>query len=269
MNSILKTSYKAFLTSLTYSFSSKTIFKKLFLLTGIAFLFFAPCLVQAQEEVKDTIRQIQKPEADPVVGDEARGDSIISPEKPGNSILNQKRSSGKKIEGDTIEASRKDSVRPRSPGRAALMSAALPGLGQIYNKKYWKVPVIYAGLIGCGYFISQNQKVYNMYREEFVHRVTNGDQARLFRDNSYYSQQISRTQTRDLPTVADAYRKNRDLLAIGTLAFYLLNVVDASVDAHLFSFDVSEDLSFKAAPDLNYCFDTGRSVPSLSLKLKF
>jgi hypothetical protein len=157
-----------------------------------------------------------------------------------------------------------DSLMLHSPKKAALYSAFLPGLGQVYNKKYWKIPIIYAGLIGLGYNIGYNQKEFKLYREEFIYRINNGDK-KLHVNHKY----IPLMSTQNLPIVQDSYRKNRDLFIIGTLAFYLINVIDASVDAHLFNFDVSDDLSLNISPDLNYCMASRQSVPSLSFKLKF
>ncbi|MBA3901176.1 MAG: hypothetical protein H0X62_13385 [Bacteroidetes bacterium] len=203
---------------------NSNILKKLFLLSGIAFLFLCPSVSFSQIVTADTLRTE-----------------------------------------NTDTPSNLDSLPPHSPKMAALYSTFLPGLGQVYNKKYWKIPIIYAGLIGLGYNIGYNQRQYNLYREEFIYRIESGDKKKLH-VNHY---EIYRTTTANLPIVQDSYRKNRDLFVIGTLVFYVINIIDASVDAHLFHFDVSEDLSLNLSPDLNYCFASRQSVPSLSFKLKF
>jgi hypothetical protein len=157
-----------------------------------------------------------------------------------------------------------DSASIHSPKKAGLYSTFLPGLGQVYNKKYWKVPIIYAGLIGLGYNIGYNQSEFKAFREEYIYRVNNNG-----KKQNLTHPYISITPTQNLPILQDSYRKNRDLFIIGTMAFYVLNIIDATVDAHLFNFDVSDDLSLNVSPDVNYCFASRQSVPSLSLKFKF
>lgn len=138
---------------------------------------------------------------------------------------------------DTL-AVKKNSHSPRS---AALMSAVLPGLGQVYNKKYWKVPILYAGFGATLYSIKVNNDRYVRYRDAYRLRVDN-DPATV--DNyPQYSDE-------NLITLKDFYRRNRDLSYIITAGIYLLNIVDASVDAHLFTFDVSDDLSLNVSPSV-------------------
>jgi hypothetical protein len=152
----------------------------------------------------------------------------------------------------------KDTV-VHSPKKAALYSAIVPGLGQVYNKKYWKVPIVYAGLIGLGVNVGLNQSLYNKYREELVQRV-------MYNQSLHFDPNLP---LNSLSVLGDEARKKRDLFIIGSLAFYVLNIVDATVDAHLFSFDVSDDLSIKIQPQIHYFPTTAQSVPGLSLKLKF
>jgi hypothetical protein len=152
----------------------------------------------------------------------------------------------------------KDSI-VHSPRKATLYSAIVPGLGQVYNRKYWKVPIIYAGLIGLGVNIGMNQSLYTKYREELVERV-------IYNRALHFDPNIPISS---LSVLGDEARKKRDLFIIGSLAFYVLNIVDATVDAHLFTFDVSEDLSINIQPEINYCRITAQSIPGLSLRLKF
>ncbi len=136
----------------------------------------------------------------------------------------------------------KDSLR-HSPHKAAVMSAILPGAGQAYNKKYWKIPVIYAGFAGLAYAISFNQKEYRNYRNAYDQRLDN--------DPATVDNYVGTYSDADLGTLKDFYRRNRDLSIIGTGVLYLLNIIDASVDAHLYDFNVNDDLSIKLAPTLN------------------
>jgi hypothetical protein len=155
---------------------------------------------------------------------------------------------------------KKDSVK-HSPTKAALYSAILPGLGQVYNKKYWKLPIIYGGLIGLGYSIGVAQQSHMNIRKEYVHRIINQDERN---DPKYVGYDTSL-----LPSLAEDSRKLRDLLVIGTAAVYLLQVVDASVDAHLFTFDVSDDLSFNFQPDIKILAFNGQTTGGLALRIKF
>ena len=119
-----------------------------------------------------------------------------------------------------------------SPRKAALLSTILPGAGQVYNKKYWKVPVIYAGAAGLAYSFQFNQSRYVKYRDAYKFRIdgdatTTDDYIGLYSDDN-------------LNTLQKYYHRYRDLTVIGFVALYALNIIDASVDAHLFTFDVSK-----------------------------
>lgn len=127
-----------------------------------------------------------------------------------------------------------------SPQKAALLSAVLPGAGQVYNKKYWKVPVIYAGAGALAYSFSYNQKKYIKYRNAYKYRI-DGDAATVDEFEGKYSED-------NLNTLQKYYHRYRDLTVIGMAVLYVLNIVDASVDAHLFSFDVSDNISMNIQP---------------------
>ena len=122
------------------------------------------------------------------------------------------------------------------PKKAALYSAILPGAGQVYTKKYWKVPVIYGGLITSAYYINESNDFYQLYKSTYLNRL-DGD----FNDNLNYSDS-------DLRTLTEHYRRNREVSALLFTLTYILNIVDASVNAHLFDYDVSEDLSLHIQP---------------------
>ena len=122
------------------------------------------------------------------------------------------------------------------PKKAALYSAILPGAGQVYTKKYWKVPVIYGGLITSAYYINESNDLYQLYKSTYLNRL-DGD----FNDNLNYSDS-------DLRTLTEHYRRNREVSALLFTLTYILNIVDASVNAHLFDYDVSEDLSLHIQP---------------------
>lgn len=147
-----------------------------------------------------------------------------------------------------------------SPKKAALFSMVLPGLGQAYNKKYWKLPVIYVGAAGLSYLINFEQTNYIKYRTAYKYRI-DGDPLTI--DNyvgKYTDESLNNLQT--------FYHRYRDLSVIAAATLYLLNIIDASVDAHLFTFDVSDDLSFKIHPALINTAHSNQFITGLSFVIK-
>lgn len=143
-----------------------------------------------------------------------------------------------------------------SPQRATLYSAVLPGAGQIYNRKYWKAPIVWAGLGTCVYFIQRNNKEFRRYREAYL-AVTDGDPT----TTDEFNGRVSAPQLLD---VTDTYRKWRDISYIATGLVHILNIVDASVDANFVRFDVGRDLTFGAGPSLEL---TAQQAVGLRLSL--
>ncbi|MEM9895263.1 MAG: DUF5683 domain-containing protein [Bacteroidota bacterium] len=131
-------------------------------------------------------------------------------------------------------------VSQLDPQRAALLSAILPGLGQAYNKQYWKVPIVLSGMIVFGHFIDYNNRIYNGFRNAVVTEQSQGINP--------YSSLIS---SRDgLVRNRDLFRRNRDFLMILGSVFYILNIVDAHVSAHLDEFNVNDDLALGIKPTI-------------------
>lgn len=128
-----------------------------------------------------------------------------------------------------------------NPKKAALFSAIMPGLGQIYNKKYWKVPIVYAGFITMGYLIQRNTKEYKIWRQAYIDY-----------DSSYYKPPVSYPLSKEQVNLGkDFYKRQRELSIIATVGFYVLQIIDATVDGYLFSWSVGEDLSLKLEPSIN------------------
>ena len=147
-------------------------------------------------------------------------------------------------------------IKEHSPHKASIYSAIIPGLGQLYNKKYWKLPIVYAALGSAAYFTYENGQKYKQYRDAFLLRQEGGTDEY---DGNYTDSQLI--------TIMEYYERNKELSLLMTAAIYILNIVDASVDAHLFDFDISEDLSLNTSPKL---IQTQRGYqPSLSLKMNF
>jgi len=153
-------------------------------------------------------------------------------------------------------------VKDHSPKKAVIMSAILPGLGQAYNKKYWKIPIIYGGLISLGYVVKFNNDNFQDFKKAYVYRVDDNPNT--------IDKYVDRYTTDNLNTLQDYYHRNRDLSAIGMTAFYLLNIIDAAVDAHLYQFElkVNDDLSLQMQPT-NMVFACSRPVPGITLKIHY
>jgi len=154
----------------------------------------------------------------------------------------------------------KEAYDPLTPAKAAFYSAVLPGLGQAYNKKYWKIPIIYAG-IGAGiYFYSTNNKDYNRFRDAYKRRLAG------FTDDEFWGDGDTPIISSDrLVDAQKSSQKDKDLSIVVAAAFYLLNIIDANVDAHLRQFNVSNDLSLKPNFEINP-FD---SKANYTLTLKY
>ncbi len=145
--------------------------------------------------------------------------------------------------------------------RASLMSAVLPGLGQAVNKKYWKIPLIYGAFGGLAYMFVSNNDSYQFFRKNHIAEA-DGDSNTV--NTTFYS-------ATELQTQKQYYQKNRNFAVIGIGLVYLLNIIDANVDAHLKTFDVSDDLSLNIDPwqtifktQLGY-----RNVTGISVKINF
>jgi hypothetical protein len=141
----------------------------------------------------------------------------------------------------------------KTPKRAGIYSAIMPGAGQVYTKKYWKVPIIYAGLITSAYYFKENHDFYDLYKSTYLNRIDGNTN-----DNLDYS-------NTDLITLTEFYRRNREVSALLFTLTYILNIVDASVSAHLFDYDVTEDISLHFQPI--YMAKENANGLSLSIKL--
>lgn len=143
------------------------------------------------------------------------------------------------------------------PLTAALLSAALPGAGQAYNKKYWKIPIVWGGLAGLGYWAYTNHTTYKGYKEALI-AITDND-AGTNADAEY-----TQYTTDQLLTIRNTYRRRRDFAMIITGVYYALNIVDATVDAHLSEFDINDKLSLRLSSEDFYC----KQQPAISLHIK-
>lgn len=162
---------------------------------------------------------------------------------------------------DTALISKNDTLKIKhSPKKAAIMSAALPGLGQIYNRKYWKLPIIYSGLGTLGYLITFNSVQYSFYRKVYLAKID---------DDPNTIDEYPQASADGLLQRLNQHRRTRDMLIAGAILVYALNIIDASVDAHLFEFDVSGDLSMRIEPVLAPVFLSGTAYKGFGIKLRF
>lgn len=144
-------------------------------------------------------------------------------------------------------------IKLHSPRKAAHYSAVLPGFGQVYNRKYWKVPIVYGAGAVAGYMIYYNATITNKLNTALRYRKDDDPETSL---DNFTLQRFGGKQNIDLTlfgddeiaTLKDTYRRDLDLSVLFAVAVYGLNILDAVVDAHLFSFDVSEDLTMQIKP---------------------
>ena len=152
-----------------------------------------------------------------------------------------------------------DTFKP-DPTKAIIYSAIFPGLGQIYNRKYWKLPIVYGGFLGCMYAITWNGNQYNGYKNAYNDFADNNPNTRSWEAYLIYNMReldadpalwpdANRTWFKSaLKNKKDFYRRNRDLSYIITIGAYAICMIDAYVDAQLFDFEISQDLSFRFEP---------------------
>ena len=158
--------------------------------------------------------------------------------------------SAQKIKADDIKKMEQED--PLRPARAAFYSAVLPGLGQAYNKRYWKIPLVYGAIGASIYTYDFNQKNYLRYRTAYKRRIAG------YNDDEFQGLIAS---TDRLIDGQDFYKRNRDRSMLFIVGFYLLNILDANIDAHLKQYNVSSELSFKPY------FDTTVNTPSAGMRI--
>jgi len=148
-----------------------------------------------------------------------------------------------------------------APAKAAFYSAILPGLGQAYNGSYWKIPIAYGGLATGIYYYLDNDKQYSKYRDAYKNRIAgredqfNGKDERVF------------VSTDGLIRAQEVYQKNKEISLLVTVGVYILNIIDANVEAHLRQFNVDEDLTLQ--PNFDFNSLTGKTNYGLTLNFNF
>jgi hypothetical protein len=167
--------------------------------------------------------------------------------------------------------SRSDSLRhpPRDPKKASLM-ALLPGMGQAYNHKYWKIPIVYVGFGVIGYFAVINRRYYKDFKDAYSYKVSHPDCNPNSTSTECQNELAKKYDKNTLKTIRDYYRRNMQLSYIIGGAWYLLQIIDADVDAHLSHWNVSKNLSLDVAPVVNPVSLPGKpAYKGVSLRFNF
>ncbi|MEF8802693.1 MULTISPECIES: DUF5683 domain-containing protein [Bacteroides] len=153
-----------------------------------------------------------------------------------------------------------------NPTKATWLAVVFPGGGQIYNRKYWKLPIIYGGFAGCAYALSWNGKMYKDYSQAYLDIMDSNPNTKSYEDllppnATYNEEQLKNTLKRR----KDMFRRYRDLSIFAFIGVYLISIIDAYVDAELSNFDITPDLSMKVEPTV---IDNNNQFRSSSLKSK-
>ena len=208
-----------------------------------------PAIARAQVELDDSIKVLYPNEDAPNTITNAESDKIES----NLSLSSKKVSKLNKVAAKDSMRLMKDwnKWRPK-PKKALWLAIALPGAGQIYNRKYWKLPIFYGGIGGCIYAMTWNNQMYRDYQNAYMDISDDDPSTQSYNsflhlgttitdENKSYYQNLFRKRK-------DRFRRWRDLSIFATVAVYALSVIDAYVDASLSDFDISDDLSLHIAP---------------------
>ncbi|WP_289046340.1 DUF5683 domain-containing protein [uncultured Olleya sp.] len=182
-------------------------------------------------------------------------DSAKSSKKLPKSLKQKKRDKPVIIDSTVVKKTK--AYDPLAPSKAAFYSAILPGLGQAYNGKYWKIPIVYAAL-GTGiYFYVDNNNQYKRVRDAYKRRLAG------FSDDEFQD----RITDDGLQEAQKNYRRNKELSLLVTIGMYALNIIDANVDAHLLQYNINDDLSLKPHYQIEEIDNVGRV--GLTLNFQF
>lgn len=168
-------------------------------------------------------------------------------------VFSQKKTETNLIAKDTLKSV---DIDPLTPAKAAFYSAILPGLGQAYNKKYWKIPLVYGAIGTSLYFYIDSKNKYNQVRDAYKRRL-----------EGYNDDNFSYYDNAKLITAQKFYQRNKDFSALFVVGFYVLNIIDANVDAALIQFNVNENLSLR--PDVYRNAVTNQANFGLTLNYNF
>ena len=174
---------------------------------------------------------------------------------------------------DSINGTLNKKVFIPNPTKATWLALVIPGGGQIYNRKFWKLPIIYGGFAGCAYALTWNNKMYKDYMQAYKDAALGNWEANSIHDllPPGYLDRTPKTQiTETLRKRKDTYRRYRDLSIFAFIGVYLISVIDAYVDAELSNFDITPDLSMRVEPAvINSQYSIGSSNKSVGVQCSF
>ncbi|MCH5301846.1 MAG: hypothetical protein J1E77_03305 [Prevotella sp.] len=237
-------------------------------LATVAMLLMGMTQLHAQEAVSDSVfqetdslgRKRHLQNADSLVADMMRVDSLIAGLSQTDTLPAEKRRvrPGKPVvAADTLSAGSQKAKRDweqwtPSPQRAMWLAMVLPGAGQIYNRKYWKLPIIYGGFMGCVYAMSWNNMMYKDYAQAYLDIMDDDPTTDSYNKFLHLGRQITSANEEQYKNIfkkrKDRFRRYRDMSFFVMVGVYALSVIDAYVDAELSVFDISKDLSLKVEP---------------------
>lgn len=178
----------------------------------------------------------------------------------------------------TIFAKKTDSIQKEipqpqkrfipNPNRSVWLAMVFPGAGQIYNRKYWKLPIVYGGFVGCAYALNWNNRMYKDYSQAYLDIMDDDPNTKSYEDFLPLNSSIAGQEERFKEIFRkrkDTYRRQRDLSIFCFIGVYILSIIDAYVDAELSDFDITKDIGLKVEPAL---FNDGRSKNFNSLGLQ-
>ncbi len=175
-----------------------------------------------------------------------------------------------KMEGEGVtfeEVTKKENINPLAPSKAAFYSAILPGLGQIYNKRYWKAPIVWGALGTSIYVYSFNNTEYRRARNAFKRRLAG------FADDEFYDINGDGSgpdvSSEALQEAQESSQRDRDLALVISIALYALNIIDANVDSHLKQYNVSDDLAVDFNPYIEINPFTNKPNYGMAMVIKF
>ena len=158
-----------------------------------------------------------------------------------------------------------------NPTKATWLAVVFPGGGQIYNRKYWKLPIIYGGFAGCAYALSWNGKMYKDYSQAYLDIMDSNPNTKSYEDllppNANYSEEQLKNTIKNRK---DMFRRYRDLSIFAFIGVYIISIIDAYVDAELSNFDITPDLSMRVEPAIiNNQFNSNKKSVGLQCVLRF
>lgn len=224
----------------------------------ISFFFFFVFFAGYSEELNDSVYVLPSPVAN----------------MSNKAVLNNNHTIGDKVDTIKVDTVADQKFKP-DPAKVIWLGAIVPGYGQIANRKYWKLPIVYAGYLGFAYAISWNNSRYNSYRNAYRDIIDTDPSTNSFLKilpKGYtietYPGGISSYRD-DLNSAQEAFHRYRDMSILLSVGYYALVLLEAYVDAHLYDFDISPDLVLNVVPSRIQLEHNSRSAYGLQCSIRF